>query len=656
MQYNRPLWPGWHTDHIIGEGRFGTVYAISRQVFGDTEWAALKVVSIPQHPSHLDELYSEGYDEEGVYKILQSSMEQIISEYSMMRRLNGNTNIVHCDDVCCIEHEDGIGWDILIKMELLTPMPKFLGKPIPEQAVIKAARDLCRALELCRQHGILHRDIKPQNIFVSPNGDFKLGDFSIAKMVERTMGGTKIGWYQYMAPEIYNNQPYGTRTDIYALGLVLYWMLNERRMPFMPLPPNRIMATTDLEARRRRLSGEPLPPPKNGSRELQRIVLKACSYDPEDRYPSAGAMLEDLKRLPLTPEIDPQMAKDRPSDRPTAGKTSQPRGKPKKKRTVSLITLGAIGLLALVLSLAFCGRQNDPPLLPYEMETLDLREFNGRYYYILDTPQESYEEAADLCRTLGGHMADVNSAEENRFLYEYLSSEGYDHVFLGGSDSQEDGVWKWESGEPFDYVNWAEGEPNNDLGGEEHLAMYHVLSDGSWNDIAYSTPSFREGTARIGDVQASSYCTDDDGCTSSNLIDGDPATAWCTAASDPGIGETVLFTFTKKERLTGITVHSVDPADGTCRRPANIRLIFDDGTYLVYALKDEPGEQYIPFIDVTITDSVKLVIDSAHGPEDRGGIGLSEVTFHTEDRKTGFVCEWSDEKTAKEMAKLMTQP
>ena len=213
-----------------------------------------------------------------------------------MRKMNGCSNIVNCDDIRYIEHDDGMGWDIYIKMELLTPLTKALQAEVSDEAVIKIAEDLCAALELCNKHSIVHRDIKPQNIFVSKNGDYKLGDFGIAKTVEKTMGGTKIGTYKYMAPEVYNNQPYNATADIYSLGLVLYWLLNERRMPFMPLPPEKPKASMEDQARNRRLSGEPLPAPAHGSGQLKRIVMKACAYDPKDRYHSAREMLADLNR------------------------------------------------------------------------------------------------------------------------------------------------------------------------------------------------------------------------------------------------------------------------------------------------------------------------------------------------------------------------
>lgn len=298
-------WPGWETVRLIGRGSFGTVYEIQRDIFGEIEKAALKVISIPQNASDIEEMYSDGYDEESITSTFQSHLKSIVAEYSMMRKMNGCANIVNCDDVRFIQHDDGIGWDIFIKMELLTPLTRALPAVVPEETVLKIARDICTALVLCKKHEIIHRDIKPQNIFVSPNGDYKLGDFGIAKTVEKTMGGTKIGTYKYMAPEVYNNRPYGSGADLYSLGLVLYWLLNERRMPFLPLPPAKLSTGMDETARARRLSGEKLPEPKHGSTGLKAIVMKACAYRAEDRYASAADMLQALDQItqPSTQQV-----------------------------------------------------------------------------------------------------------------------------------------------------------------------------------------------------------------------------------------------------------------------------------------------------------------------------------------------------------------
>lgn len=288
------LYPGWTTVRPIGAGSFGTVYEIERDLFGKKEKSALKVISIPQNQGDVEDLYSNGYDDASVTAHFEGYLADIVREYSLMAEMKGHTNVVYCDDIRYARHEDGIGWDIFIKMELLTPMLKVLDKSWNDTQVIKLGMDICSALILCKDKNIVHRDIKPQNIFVSPSGDYKLGDFGIAKTVEQTTGGTKIGTYNYMAPEVYHNQPYGSAADIYSLGLVMYWLLNERRLPFLPLPPNMPTASEIDAARTKRFSGSDIPAPAHGSSALKQIVLKACAYNPSNRYASAQDMLDDL--------------------------------------------------------------------------------------------------------------------------------------------------------------------------------------------------------------------------------------------------------------------------------------------------------------------------------------------------------------------------
>ena len=293
----QPVWPGWETVRMISRGGFGTVYEICRSNFGNVERAALKVITIPQNQNDIDDLLDVGHDSESITLYFRSCLEGIVNEYSLMQQLKGNTNIVYCDDLRYIQHDDGIGWDIYIKMELLTPLMRALPAQITEEQVLRLGMDICNALVLCKSRGIIHRDIKPQNIFISQDGNYKLGDFGIAKIEEQTASGTRIGTYKYMAPEVYHGRPYGAAADIYSLGLVLYWLLNEKRTPFLPLPPQIPTMTMEEQARNRRLSGEHLPPPAHGSEELKRIVLKACAPEPRDRYHTAAEMREDLEAL-----------------------------------------------------------------------------------------------------------------------------------------------------------------------------------------------------------------------------------------------------------------------------------------------------------------------------------------------------------------------
>ena len=141
-------WPGWETVRLIGKGSFGSVYEIRRVVFDDVEKAALKVISIPYNRSDIDEMYNDGYDSETITTVLKDHLRSIVSEYSLMRKMNGSANIVNCDDVQYIPHKDHLGWDVYIKMELLSPLNVALKDGYDEDTVIDLGVGICSALEL----------------------------------------------------------------------------------------------------------------------------------------------------------------------------------------------------------------------------------------------------------------------------------------------------------------------------------------------------------------------------------------------------------------------------------------------------------------------------------------------------------------------------
>ena len=141
-------WPGWEVVRTIGNGSFGAVYEIERNTFGNIEKAALKVISIPQSRSDIEELYNDGYDDESITARYNSYLQDILKEYALMVNMKGHTNVVYCDDFRYEQRDDGFGWDIFIKMELLTPLTKYLPRQIPEDMVIRLGMDICNALVL----------------------------------------------------------------------------------------------------------------------------------------------------------------------------------------------------------------------------------------------------------------------------------------------------------------------------------------------------------------------------------------------------------------------------------------------------------------------------------------------------------------------------
>ena len=277
-------WPGWEIVRRLGGGSYGKVYEIRREQYHIVERAALKVISFPSDPEEVEERCRSGCEVETLAASYRRQMERVLEEYSLMMQLKRNPNVVLCDTYETVPHADGIGWDIYIRMELLTPLKKYLGRVITPEQTIRLGEELCNALIACREKDIIHRDIKPDNILMTETGAAKLGDFGIAKIAEKTMAGTRTGTPGFIAPEVFHNRPYGKSVDIYSLGMVLYWMLNRRTLPFLPLPPEVYTPEDEQRALQRRMQGEALPRPADGSRALQDVVLRACAYDPADRY------------------------------------------------------------------------------------------------------------------------------------------------------------------------------------------------------------------------------------------------------------------------------------------------------------------------------------------------------------------------------------
>ena len=293
---------GWKIIRLLGEGSYGKVFEIERSEFGQTYRAALKVITVPQSSAEVRSVISEGMSVSQAEAYFHGIVEELMHEFSIMFKLKGTANVVSCEDLRVLEHPDGIGWDILIRMELLHPLlPYVYEHPMARRDIIRLGIDICKALELCQRYNIIHRDIKPENIFISDNGDYKLGDFGIARTIERTTSGlSKKRTYSYMAPEVYAGREYGFSVDTYSLGLVLYRMLNKNRGPFLPQPPEAITFSSREQALARRMSGEPLPRPFYGEGRLGEIVLKACAFDPKDRYSSPQQLRQELEAILYT--------------------------------------------------------------------------------------------------------------------------------------------------------------------------------------------------------------------------------------------------------------------------------------------------------------------------------------------------------------------
>lgn len=271
-----PFFGTWKIKREIGSGSYGKVYEVERKEMGITYKSAIKIISLP-------------ITEKKVVK-------NVVQEIELMSKLKGNSHIVSYEDHQIIEHENGC--DILIRMELLIPLKEYINNHVfTERDALKMGIDVCKALDLCEKKNIIHRDIKPENIFISENGDYKLGDFGIAKVTEQSvLEKNQKGTYAYMAPEVYKGEKYGAVVDIYSLGLVLYRIFNNDRMPFYPKYPEHITYGDKENALKKRILGEKLVVPENADSEMARILLKVCAYEQNERYCYATELQKELER------------------------------------------------------------------------------------------------------------------------------------------------------------------------------------------------------------------------------------------------------------------------------------------------------------------------------------------------------------------------
>ena len=149
----------WILVKKLGEGSFGKVYEIERQDFGETYRAALKVITVPQGSAEIQAALEEGMSPGQAERYFYSCVEDIVKEFALMARVKGTAHVVGYEDHQVLHHENGIGWDILIRMEELTPLLAYAyAHPFTRRDIIRLGIHLCKSLELCQKYNIIHRD------------------------------------------------------------------------------------------------------------------------------------------------------------------------------------------------------------------------------------------------------------------------------------------------------------------------------------------------------------------------------------------------------------------------------------------------------------------------------------------------------------------
>ncbi len=170
------------------------------------------------------------------------------------------------------------------------------GRQMPPRAAVGIGRQICRGLQAAHEQGIIHRDIKPQNVLIDAKGEVKLMDFGVARMTEAaemTQAGLIVGTPHYMSPEQVQGKALDPRTDVYAMGVLLYELLVGKR-PFESSSLTGILTAHIMETPKPILELRP-----EIGREVSAIVMRCLEKDPAARFADAGALLAQLDRVTM---------------------------------------------------------------------------------------------------------------------------------------------------------------------------------------------------------------------------------------------------------------------------------------------------------------------------------------------------------------------
>ena len=291
------VWPEWKVEKEIGRGSYGIVYKCVKEGKHNKEYAAIKVISVPRDEFEMEDVVTEKMTQEQSKAYYKDIADDLLKEIEILKSLKGTKNIVEIYDAKVIEKDDGIGWNIFISMEMLTDFTTYASdKKFTQEDVIKLGTDLSSALSVCHKSRIIHRDIKPENIFVDAYGNYKLGDFGVAKQMAKTKGSVSVkGTYGYMSPEVFTGKKCDGRADLYSLALVMYKLLNNNRFPFIDAGKQIVKYSERQQAFERRIKGESIPPIEGISSELNEVILKACSFRSIDRQKNIDEFKKQLE-------------------------------------------------------------------------------------------------------------------------------------------------------------------------------------------------------------------------------------------------------------------------------------------------------------------------------------------------------------------------
>ncbi len=291
---------GYNVTELLGAGAFGTVYKIEKSNASGKYVRALKHITIPSDRQYSDVLNSMGGDVSKADDYFSEMLKGIVSEIQILNDLSekGIPHIVRYYENEIETSDSPRRYDIYIMMEYLQPLEDFIAcNDFTVRDVIKLGIDVLSGLRACHDNGVIHRDIKDDNIFVSSNGEYKIGDFGVSKVLKNSSKAESMkGTPNFLAPEVYlGKESYTKSVDLYSLGIVLYRLLNYNRNPFLPKFPEQFYANDEDVAFDKRMNGETPNLPSLGGKDIGDVIVMAIS-NKDRRFQSAEDFIHALEQ------------------------------------------------------------------------------------------------------------------------------------------------------------------------------------------------------------------------------------------------------------------------------------------------------------------------------------------------------------------------
>ena len=313
------------------------------------------------------------------YDAIKILHEDMIANSELRKRFHAESHAVamlshpNIVSVYDVGHSDELEY---IVMELVDgiSLKKYMQQngALPYADVLDYSMQISKALAHAHSRGIVHRDIKPQNVMLLKDGLVKVADFGIAALQNDidTPANQAVGSIHYIAPEQARGGAADGRSDVYSLGIVMYEMLTGQ-LPYT--------GANDIEVAVKHMNVDAVAPREINPdipEELERITLKAMTPEIEERYQSANELYSDLESF-YNSELAAQLIADSGEGETSEVKPSQ---KKRKKSKSTAITAGIIGVLVvMLLAFAFINRYFLRDLFG-SPERVEVQNFVGRYY------------------------------------------------------------------------------------------------------------------------------------------------------------------------------------------------------------------------------------------------------------------------------------